>query len=72
MKRQMFLLAIAVIFFLAAFNAFPQEAPVPVFQEGDFWQFKVVEEHVGNISRSNPFDGMYEVFYSQGNFKTFK
>jgi len=27
---------------------------------------------VGNISRSNPFDGMYEVFYSQGNFKTFQ
>ena len=71
-KRQIFSLAIAAAFLLAAFNAFSQEVPPPVFQDGDFWQFKAVETSVGGISRSNPFDGMYEVFYSQGNFKTFQ
>jgi hypothetical protein len=72
MKRQIFSLAIAAAFLLAALNAFSQEVPAPVFQDGDFWQFKAVETNVGGISRSNPFDGMYELLYSQGNLKIFQ
>ena len=71
MKRQMLSLAIAALFLLAAFNAFSQEVLAPVFQDGDFWQFKAVEKNVGGISRSNPFDGIYELLYSQGDFKVF-
>jgi len=72
MKQRSFSLAIVAIFLLAAFNVFSQEAPTPDFQEKDFWQFKAVEQSVGGISRSNPFDGIYEVLYVQGNFKTFR
>jgi len=72
MRKLAFSTAFVAIFFLAAVNAFSQEAPAPVFQEGDFWQFKAVEKQVGSLSTSNPFDGMYEVVYSQGNFKTFQ
>ena len=72
MKRQMLSLAIAALFLLAALNAFSQEVPAPVFQDGDFWQFKAVETNVGGLSRSNPFDGVYELLYSQGNFKVFQ
>ncbi len=72
MKKLSLSLPMLAIFLLAAFNAFSQEAPVPVFQEGDFWQFKAVEKQVGGLSTSNPFDGTYEVFYSQGNSKTFR
>jgi len=71
MKRQKLSLAAAAALLLAAFNAFSQEVPAPVFQDGDFWQFKAVETNVGGISRSNPFDGVYELFYSQGNFRIF-
>jgi len=72
MKKLTFSSAIVVIFFLVPFSALPQEAPAPVFQEKDFWQFKIVEKQVGGLSTSNPFDGTYEVVYSQGNFKTFQ
>jgi hypothetical protein len=72
MKKLSLSLPMLATFLLAAFNAFSQEAPAPVFQEKDFWQFKAVEQSVGGISRSNPFDGIYEVLYVQGNFKTFQ
>jgi hypothetical protein len=72
MKKVAFSSALAAIFFLATFNALSQEVPAPLFQEKDFWQFKAVEQSVGGISRSNSFDGIYEVLYLQGNFKTFQ
>lgn len=72
MKKLAFSSAFVVIFFLVPFSALPQEAPAPVFQEGDFWHFKVAEKQVGTLNTSNPFDGRYEVFYSKGNFRTFQ
>src|ERR1700746_2995620 len=73
MKRQMFSVAMVAVFLIGGLNAFSQEqAPAPVFEEGDFWQFKAAERSSGGATRSNPVDGIYELFYSQGKVKIFQ
>lgn len=73
MKRQTFSVAMVVVFVMAAVNVFAQEqAPAPVFQDGDFWHFKSIERSHEGASRSDPVDGVYGLFYSQGNVRLFK
>lgn len=62
---------IAGVLLTASFNAIGQEqAEAPVHQEGDFWQFKVVEK--GSISTSRAaLAGTYELSYSNGKVRVF-
>jgi hypothetical protein len=62
-----------VIFHIVAVNAFAQEqAPAPVFEDGDFWHFKSTERSHQGASRSNPVDGVYGLSYSQGKLRISK
>lgn len=64
--KKMLLSLIAALLLTAAFNAFCQEqATAPVYQEGDFWQFKIIEK--GSIATSQAaLAGTYELSYSNG------
>lgn len=54
------------IFLLLCTISFGQgQVPAPVFQDGDFWQFKVVEKGFLGYS-SEAGDAAYELAYSQG------
>jgi len=69
--KKMLLALIAGVLLTAAFNAVGQEqVEAPVHQEGDLWQFKVVEK--GSISTSRAaLAGMYELSYSNGKVRVF-
>lgn len=55
---------------LCALSHAQEQIPDPVFQEGDFWQFKVREwDYIG--SSSDALNGVYELVYTQGQFKLF-
>lgn len=57
---------------LSSVCAFSQEqAPAPVFKDGDFWQFKVIE-YVANLSSTALLNGIYELVYSQGKVIAFE
>jgi hypothetical protein len=57
---------------LSTVCAFSQEqAPAPVFKDGDFWRFNVTED-IANVSSTRELDGVYELIYSQGTAKIFQ
>lgn len=62
MNKKLFLLLFAVGPFLwGAARAFGQEqAPAPVHRDGQSWQYRITETHLG-VSKSNPLDGIYEI-----------
>lgn len=73
-KRQRFMktLVFSTVLSLLTPCAFSQDqAPAPVFKDGDFWQFKVTED-VANLSSTKELDGVYELVYSQGKVKAFE
>jgi uncharacterized protein DUF4384 len=67
------LLSVAVVLFLASSGLAQQQAETPTYQEGEFWQFSYrswgwlpLTYDSRRIS-----DGIYEVVYSQNQFRTF-
>jgi len=71
-RRVMKTLLFSTLLSLFTVCAFSQDqAPAPVFKDGDLWQFKVTE-HVANVSSTKELDGIYELVYSQGNVKAFE
>jgi hypothetical protein len=53
-------------------EGFGQErSEAPVFSDGSFWQYRIVE-HGEYMKTEKEMNGVYELFYSNGRFKTFK
>lgn len=63
-------LLVAVLFIFALEVSSQDQAPAPVFKEGDFWQFKVTEKDLATNS-SEALNGTWELSYSQGGIKGF-
>lgn len=64
MKRIILSLVIGV--FILAFDVLGQEAPAPVYQNGESWTFRVVEKLLTQSTRG--LDGDYEVIHKGGKF----
>jgi hypothetical protein len=61
---------IALLF--ARVDVFGQErVEAPTFIDGDFWQYRVVE-HGEYMKTDRELNGIYEIAYSNGQFKAFK
>lgn len=57
---------------LSGTDAFGQQRfEAPVFIDGDFWQFRVLE-HGEYMKTERELNGIYEIGYSNGQFKAFK
>jgi hypothetical protein len=57
---------------IARVDAFGQErSEAPTFVDGDFWQYRVLE-HGEYIKTERELNGIYEIAYSNGQFKAFK
>jgi hypothetical protein len=54
---------------LSTVCAFGQDqAPAPVFKDGDFWQFRMATKNIASSTRHLE-DGIYELAYSQAQVK---
>jgi hypothetical protein len=61
-----------VLLFLTCIEGFGQErSEAPVFSDGSFWQYRIVE-HGEYMKSEKEMNGVYELLYSNGRFKTFK
>jgi hypothetical protein len=60
------------ILFLAHIDGFGQErSEAPTFIDGDFWQYRVVE-HGEYMKTERALNGIYEIAYSNRQFKVYK
>ena len=70
-KRILFSVFAAVIFWSTAIVFAQEQAPAPVFKEGDTWQFNIARK--GQIASStDQNDGMYELSVTQGAVKLYE
>jgi hypothetical protein len=61
-----------LLLFFARVDVFGQErAEAPTFIDGDFWQYRVIE-HDDYMKTERELNGIYEIAYSNGQFKAFK
>jgi hypothetical protein len=64
--------SILALLFLAPLEGFGQErSEAPVFKDGDFWRYRVVE-HGEYMKTERQLNGIYEVVFSDGRFRIFK
>lgn len=70
--NKMLLSSIFAVLFVARLEGFAQErAEAPVLSNGDFWQYRIVE--IGEYMKTErELNGIYELVYSDGRFRTFK
>ena len=69
MKGRMLCLGVMILFLLAAFDLFAQdEASAPIYQQGDFWLFRVSEKEMLPQSTA-ALNGIYEVIFLEGQFR---
>jgi hypothetical protein len=58
---------------LCAMSSAQEQVSAPVYQDGDFWQFKIDRSnYTSPASQSNLLHGIYEVSFSNGDFKTYE
>lgn len=68
----MLLSSIFAVLFVAHLEGFGQERnESPVFSDGDFWQYRIVE-HGEYMKTERELNGVYELVYSNGRFRSFR
>ncbi len=72
MRKTLLSSIVFAVLFVAHLDGFGQDrSEAPVLMDGDFWQYRVIE-HGEYMKTERELNGIYELVYSNGRFRTFK